>query len=115
MCACVTNTGQCRYSIVIRLQDEQTSTDAPMAVVQRQLAVESSVFVTAELVVAEIALLTRTYVATVAAVFDRVAGLAPWRVLLTAARIPTAGHPRHRRIQLAPSAFLAGDVFRCVV
>jgi hypothetical protein len=64
-----------------------TSTDTAVSVVQYQVAVESPIFIAAELVIAQVALLARTDMAAVASVLDRISHLAAGRVLLTAARI----------------------------
>ena len=64
----------------------RTPADAAMTVVEHEVAVQSSVFITPVAVIAQVSLLARTDVTTVTAVFDSVRRLATWRVVGTFAR-----------------------------
>lgn len=68
--------------------------DAAMTVVEHQVAMQSSVFIALVAPIAQVSLLARTNVTTVAAVFDGVRRLAARRVVGTFARVDTQAAPR---------------------
>jgi len=64
-----------------------TSTDASMTVVEREVAVQSSVFVTFVTTITQVSLLTRTDMTAITAVLNRVRRLTSWRIIGTLARV----------------------------
>jgi len=70
-----------------RVYGRQTPADAAMTVVEHEVAAQSSVFIALVATIAQVSLLARTNVTTVAAVFDRVRRLASRRVVGTFARV----------------------------
>jgi len=67
-----------------------------MAVVKHEVAVETSVFIALVAMVAQVSLLARTDVATVATVLDGLRRLTARRIVRTFARIHALAARRHR-------------------
>jgi len=67
-----------------------------MAIIKHEVAVQASVFVAFVSMIAQVSLLARTDVTTVAAVFNRVRRLAAWRVVGTLARVHALAARRRR-------------------